>query len=179
MFFFRFHRRPTIRLGLKLRQRQLLTLPRQCLLIGSWLTGDHLVSASLCEQGDNLFLLVAGGEQSTSCLFLCLPSIAIFTTCSDKNRKSSFLLLSKRKNSCQFGGTTADGRTLLLAPVPLFCLVLAFKLLGIYSSRTNSSLCTFSIDCLMYGSKTFSLYSMKVYRIVAWASERRTYRQIG
>ena len=62
-FFFRFHRRPTIPLGLKLQQP---TLACQCLLIGSWLTGDHLVSASLCEQGDNLFLLVAGGEQSTS-----------------------------------------------------------------------------------------------------------------
>ena len=117
------------------------------------------MSASSCEQGDNIFLLVAGGEQSTSSPFetlIYLPSITIFTTCSDKNRNSSFLL-SKRKNSCQFRGTMADGITLLLAPVPLFCLVLAFKLLGIHSSHTKSSLCTFSIDCLMYGRKTFSL----------------------
>ena len=74
-----------------------------------------LVSSFSCEQGDNLFLLVAGGEQSTSSpriTMICLPSIAVLTTCSDMNRNSSFLLLSKRKNSYQFRRTIADGRTL-------------------------------------------------------------------
>ena len=103
-----------IPLGLKSQQ---LTLPRQCLLIESWLTGIWtiiLVSTCSCEQGDNLFFLVAGGEQSTSSprvTMICLPSIPVLTTCSDRNKNSSFLSLSKRKNSCQFRSTIADGRT--------------------------------------------------------------------
>ena len=89
----------------------------------------------------------------------CLSSIATVTACSDRNENSSFLLSSERKKSCQFRGTVTDGRTFLLAPVPRFSLVLAFKLFGIYSSKTRSSLCTFSSDCTMYGRKTLSLYS--------------------
>ena len=81
----------------------------------------------------------------------CLSLVATVTTCSDRNEYSSFLLSSERTKSCQFWWSVTDGRTLLLALVPLFSLVLAFKLLGIYSSKTKSSHYIFSRDCLRYG----------------------------
>ena len=109
-FFVNKYFRTSLTLGLKLQQGQQLTLPCQCLVdrvmtdwwpscTASVIWTIILVSASSCEQGDSLFLLVAGGEQSTSSPFetlICLPSITIFTT----------FLLSKRKNSCQFRDTS-------------------------------------------------------------------------
>lgn len=83
--------------------------------VTDWYMNHHSCVYLFMRTGDNLFLLVAGGEQSTSSprvTMICLPSIAVLTTCSDMNRNSSFLLLSKRKNSYQFRRTIADGRTL-------------------------------------------------------------------
>ena len=172
--FFLSHRTPKAPPDSELQQQQQLKQPHQCQMFESWLTCDRFQRRRLHDHYSRVHFFMRTGWQITayrqrwraeylcSCVAtICLPSITIVMTCSDRNVNNSFLLSSERKKSCQFRGTVTDGRTLLLAPVPLFSLVHAFKLLGMYSSHTKSTLWTFFRDFVMYGRKTFSLYFLK------------------
>ena len=124
-----------------------------------------LVSASSCVHGERR-LVFAAGEFSRINLpkvDMIFPSLSIFTDSCARNAKSSFLLSSILRNTCQLPGILVSGWTRRLVPFPRFFLVAALRLSWMYSSQMMSTLLGFWSWNRTSGKNTTSEYSLKVF----------------
>ena len=118
-----------------------------------------LVSASSCVQLISPAISHGADDNtSSSRVTITRPANFSFTIPSLMRWKSSDLLLSTRRNSCQLLGTCLFPSTCLMIHLPLFLRVAAFRLSFPYASNTISTRCTSSRSCLRTYSMTRLMY---------------------
>ena len=98
------------------------------------------MSASSWEQGARFVRSASAMVLNTPVQLVTLiifpSSVGKCVTCCDRKTVHS----SSRRKSFQFLGSSVEGATRLRMPLPLFCLVVLFKLSGMYTSQTMSTL---------------------------------------
>ena len=130
------------------------TLVYPCFIASStW--SSIMVSASSCVHGARPAMYLAC-VQTTSLWRVPMTCFSVSWAASLVARKenSSALFSSIPRKAYQFPGMELDGSTRLRMPLPLFVRVSAFKLSGMYSSQTISTLIACCSRDVMYDKKT-------------------------
>ena len=122
-----------------------------------------LVSASSCLQLISPAISQGADDNtSSSRVTITRPANSSFTIRSLMRWKSSDLLLSTRRNSCQLLGTCLFPSRCLMIHLRIFLRVAAFRLSFQYASNTISTRCTLPRSCVRTYSMTCLIHQMRL-----------------